>query len=571
MASRISLPSAAVFVALLSGALGAAPLHPQTAPASQDSYSTKIQPLLGKYCYKCHGPQLKPKADLNLAKFSSEASIRENRKVWKEVLTKTLVKEMPPDDFQPQPSQEERDTISRFVEAALDRIDPNAPKVAGRVVSHRLNRIEYRNTVRDLLGVDYNVFNDFPHDDVGYGFDNIGDVLSTPPLLLEKYVAAARKIADQAVAGKDKDKLIFTSKPGGTDAPAAPAPALGAKPKTNRDYAKECLTKLGTRAFRRTIQSDEVERLLKLYDVGEKMEAGDFEKAMKLPIRGLLISPYFLLRIEAEGFVDTYPLAPFEVASRLSYFLWSSMPDDELLESAKSGKILNSKELEAQTLRMMKDPKAFALADNFTPQWLQIRRLEDMRFDAGRFPSVDASLKKDMIQEAVLFFEAVMKEDLSVLTFLDSDFTFVNDRLARLYGLVGSGNFQKIKLTDPRRGGVLTMAAVLAATSDPDRTSLVKRGKWVLETILATPPPPPVPDAANLKDDPEVARLPLRQRMEKHRSDPNCASCHKRMDPIGFGFENYDAIGAGATRTRARRWIRPPNFRMGRSSTAPSS
>jgi len=539
VASRISLLLVGAFIALL---FGATPLLPQTAPATQDSFAAKVQPLLGKYCYKCHGPQLKPKADLNLTKYSSEASIRENRKVWKEVLTKTLVKEMPPEDFQPQPTQEERDTISRFIEAALDRVDPNAPKVAGRVVSHRLNRIEYRNTIRDLLGVDYNPFNDFPHDDVGYGFDNIGDVLSMPPLLLEKYVAAARKIADQAVTGKDKDKLIFISKPGGAAEPATAG--VAAKPKTNRDFAKDCLTKLGTRAFRRTVQSDEIERLLKLYDAGEKQEGGEFEKAMKLPIRGLLISPNFLLRVEAEGFADTYPLTPFELASRLSYFLWSSMPDDELLELAKSGKILNQKELEAQTLRMLKDPKAFALADNFTPQWLQIRRLEDMKFDAGRFPAADAQMRKDMIQETVLFFEAVMKEDLSVLNFLDADFTFVNDRLARLYGLAGGGNFQKIKLSDPRRGGVLTMAAVLAATSDPDRTSLVKRGKWVLETILATPPPPPVPDAANLKDDPEAARLPLRQRMEKHRTDPNCASCHKRMDPIGFGFENYDAIGA---------------------------
>jgi mono/diheme cytochrome c family protein len=538
---RHSIFLSGTFVALLFGAFGASPLLPQTAPPSQDSYVAKIQPLLGKYCYKCHGPQLKPKADLNLTKYGSESAIRENRKIWKEVLTKTLVKEMPPEDFQPQPTQEERDTLSRFIAAALDRIDPGAPKVAGRVVSHRLNRIEYKNTIRDLLGVDYNPFNDFPHDDVGYGFDNIGDVLSMPPLLLEKYVAAAKKIADQAVTGKEKDRLIFTSKPGAAADASAPP---GAKPKTNRDFAKECLTKLGTRAFRRMIQSDEIERLLKLYDVGEKMEGGDFEKSMKLPIRGLLSSPYFLLRIEAEGFADTYPLAPFELASRLSYFLWSSMPDDELLESAKTGKILNLKELEAQTTRLLKDPKAFALADNFTPQWLQIRRLEDMKFDAARFPSADAQMRKDMIQETVLFFEAVQKEDLSVLTFLDSDFTFVNDRLARLYGLAGGGSFQKVKLSDPKRGGVLTMAAVLAATSDPDRTSLVKRGKWVLETILATPPPPPVPDAANLKDDPEAARLPLRQRMEKHRTDPNCASCHKRMDPIGFGFENYDAIGA---------------------------
>ena len=536
MASRGSIFTAGAFVALTCGALGAAPLYPQTAPVSQDSYASKVQPLLGKFCYKCHGPQLKPKADLNLTKYSSEASIRENRKIWKEVLTKTLVKEMPPDDFQPQPTQEERDTLTRFIEAALDRIDPNAPKVAGRVVTHRLNRTEFKNTIRDLLGVDYNVANDFPHDDVGYGFDNIGDVLSMPPLLLEKYVAAAKKIAGEAVTGKDKDKLIFIAKPGGNDA--------AGKPRPNRDVAKEVLTKLATRAFRRTVQQDEVDRLLKLFDAGEKLEGGDFEKSMKLPIRGLLVSPYFLFRVEAEGFADTYPLAPFELASRLSYFLWSSTPDDELLDLAKSGKLLNGQVLEAQTLRLLKDPKAIAFSENFTPQWLQVRRLEDMRFDATRFPGMDAGMKHDMVYETVLFFDAVMREDLSVLNFLDSDFTFVNDRLARLYGLVGGGTFQKIKLTDPKRGGVMTMAAVLAATSDPDRTSLVKRGKWVLETILSTPPPPPVPDAANLKDDPEAVKLPLRQRMEKHRTDPNCASCHKRMDPIGFGFENYDAIGA---------------------------
>ncbi|HLY74683.1 MAG TPA: DUF1592 domain-containing protein [Planctomycetota bacterium] len=537
MAFRISLPSAGAFIAVVFGVVGVAPLHPQAAPASQDAFASKIQPLLGKYCYKCHGPQLKPKGDLNLTRYASESAIRENRKIWKEVLTKTLVKEMPPDDFQPQPTQEERDTLSHFIEGALDRVDPNAPRVAGRVVSHRLNRIEYRNTIRDLLGVDYNPYNDFPHDDVGYGFDNIGDVLSMPPLLLEKYVAAARKIADQAVVGKEKDRLIFIAKPGAADP--------SGKPKPNRDLAKDCLTKLGTRAFRRTVQSDEIERLLKLYDAGEKMEGGDFEKAMKLPIRGLLVSPNFLLRIEAEGFADTYPLAPFELASRLSYFLWSSMPDDELLELARTGKILNPKELETQAIRMLKDPKAFALAENFTPQWLQIRRLEDMKFDSGRYPSADTQLRKDMIQETVLFFEAVMKEDLSVLTFLDADFTFVNDRLATLYGLVGGGNFQKIKLSDPRRGGVLTMAAVLAATSDPDRTSLVKRGKWVLETILGTPPPPPLPDAGELKDETDLDRkLSLRHRLEKHRADPSCAACHKRMDPIGFAFENYDPIGA---------------------------
>ena len=541
MSHRLRLTVAGVFVALILGAIGAAPVHPQAAAPSQDPFAAKIQPLLAKYCFKCHGSGAKPKADLNLTTATSEASIRGNRKIWKELLNKLRTKEMPPDDFQPQPSQEERDTLVKYVETALNRVDLNAPKTAGRVTCRRLNRTEYRNTVRDLLGVDFNPVGDFPHDDVGYGFDNIGDVLTMPPLLMEKYVAAARKIADQAVTGKEKDKLIFTAKP----AAAGEAAPAGAKPKTNRDVAKEVLSKLAFRAFRRPPQADEIERLLKLYDVGEKQEGGDFEKAMKLPIRGLLISPHFLFRVESEQGADTYPLGAYEVASRVSYFLWSSMPDDELLDVAKSGKLLDPKVLDAQTRRMIEDPKSISLAENFAPQWLQIRRLEDMRFDPAKFPGMDAQLKKDMIQEAVLFFHEVMTQDFTILVFVDVNFTFLNDRLARHYGLPapGGSGFQKVKLSDPRRGGVVTMGAVLAATSDPDRTSLVKRGKWVLETIMASPPPPPIPDAANLKDDPEALKLPLRQRMEKHRTDPNCASCHKRMDPIGFALENYDAIG----------------------------
>jgi len=496
---------------------------PPAAPSPQEVFDSKVKPLLGKYCYKCHGPQLKPKADLNLVKYQSETAVRENRKLFREVLTHIHTRQMPPAEATAQPSPEERLAITQWIEGALNRVDKNAPKGAGRVVWRRLNRTEYRNTVRDLLGADFDP-RDFPSDDVGYGFDNIGDVLSLPPLLLEKYVAASGKIADQALAGPGKDKLVLVPKPDASKPP--------------REQARAILERLLLRAYRRPPLPDDVERHLRLFDAGEKLDPS-FEGAFKLPLRGILISPHFLFRIEMDGMGETYPVNEFELASRLSYFLWSSMPDDELLEKAAKG--LLRKELDAQVARLVKDPRSIALGENFATQWLQVRRLDEVKFDPKQFPGADAALKKDMIDEVVRFFDAVVREDRSVLDLLDADFTVVSDRLARHYGISGSG---RVKLADARRGGILTMGAILAATSDPDRTSPVKRGKWVLEAVLGQAPPPPIPDAANLKVEPGDARLSLRQRMERHRADPNCASCHNRMDPIGFGFENYDATGA---------------------------
>jgi hypothetical protein len=522
-------------IALCAALAAAGTVGAQSAPgpAGAPAFETKIKPLLNKYCYKCHGPQLKPKADLNLLKFQTDQALRENRRLSKEMLVKLHAREMPPADYADQPTPEERAALAQWIDDAINKLDPSGPRLAGRVVWRRLNRTEYRNTVRDLLGVDFDP-RDFPTDDVGYGFDNIGDVLSIPPLLVEKYVAAAKKIADLAVAGPRKDALIFTAKPD----PAKP----------RREAAKAILQTLLLRAFRRPPLPDELERWTKLYEQAEKVDA-TFEGAMKLPLRALLISPHFLFRVENESAIGdatgAYPISDWEFASRLSYFLWSSMPDDELLEAAKKGSLRNPKVLDAQIARLIKDPRSRELAENFATQWLQIRRLEEVKFDAKQFPGFDDRLRQDMIQEAVLFFEAVLKEERSALDLLDADFTFLNGRLAQHYGLPPppGSDFQRVKLGDGRRGGVLTMAAVLAATSDPDRTSPVKRGKWVLESILGTPPPPPVPDAANLKPEPGDASLTLRQRMERHRKDPNCASCHNRMDPIGFGLENYDAVG----------------------------
>jgi hypothetical protein len=221
------------------------------------------------------------------------------------------------------------------------------------------------------------------------------------------------------------------------------------------------------------------------------------------------------------------------------------MPDDELFALAERGKL--RKTLDAQVRRMLKDPRARALVENFAGQWLQIRNLKLIAPDTVQFPEFDDSLRAAMERETQLFFEAIMKEDRSVLDFLDSDYTFVNERLARLYGIAGVGGeqFQRVSLKGSQRGGLLTQASILTITSNPTRTSPVKRGKWILENILGTPPPPPPPDVPELKEGKEaVLSGTLRQRMEQHRANTLCASCHARMDPIGFGFENFDGIGA---------------------------
>jgi hypothetical protein len=288
------------------------------------------------------------------------------------------------------------------------------------------------------------------------------------------------------------------------------------------------------------VTDEEVARFLTLFDKATK-QGDSLEQAMKLPLRAILVSPNFLFRVEtSEG-----PLSDPELATRLSYFLWSSMPDEELFAHARAGRL--RQELDAQVHRMLQDPRASALAENFAVQWLQVRRLSTLTPDPIAFPQFDEDLRGAMAQEAVLFFESVLREKRSVGDLLDTNYTFLNERLARHYGIEGvvGPQMRRVRLGDPRRGGILTMAGVLAVTSTATRTSAVKRGKWVLESVLGAPPPPPLPDAGTLKENsPDVAAVSLRKRLELHRADPKCASCHAIMDPIGFGFENYDAIGA---------------------------
>jgi hypothetical protein len=330
------------------------------------------------------------------------------------------------------------------------------------------------------------------------------------------------------------------------------------------ERTRELLKKLVTRAFRRPPEADEVERLAKLVESAEK-QGLPWETAMRRGVQAVLVSPKFLFRVELDDRPDSpqqHPIDEYQLASRLSYFLWSSMPDEELFALAERKEL--SKNLPAQVRRMLADPKSKSLVDQFAMQWLQVGRLDTFVPDAKQFPTFNEQLRKAMRRETELFFESIVREDRNIFMLLDSDYTFLNEPLAKHYRIVDTnGNragqaptrpvgqpirgeeFQRVSLADGERGGLLTQASLLAASSTPTRTSPVKRGNWVLERILGTPPPPPPPNVPPLPESPQaIEAASVRQRLEQHRANAVCANCHARIDPIGFAFENYDSVGA---------------------------
>ena len=525
-----------VLVALTGANRSAADDAPKPKPADSVAFGKDVIPLLKSYCTNCHGGA-KPKGGMALDAFKEERTALTQRTLWENVAKNLRSGDMPPEGKK-KPTAKEMDTITAWIDSRLGAVDCTQ-KNPGRVTIRRLNRVEYNNTIRDLLGVPFQPADDFPADDIGYGFDNIGDVLSLPPLLMEKYLAAAEKIVAAAMRSPESKRRIFI------------CPLEDGK---RMECARKIFDNFATRAYRRPAKPEELDRLHRLVQYAEQ-QGDDFEKGIQLGVQAILASPHFLFRIETDkgqkGELPVAPVSEFELATRLAYFLWSSMPDDELFGLAKEGKLRTPGVLESQVRRMLKDPKARALVENFAGQWLNTRNLKALAPDPKLFPSFDEALRTAMLNETEFFFEAVMKEDRSVLDFLDADFTYVNERLAKHYGIpeVKGNEFRKVKLTDDRRGGLLTQASILTVTSNPTRTSPVKRGKWILENILGTPPPPPPPDAGELSEAKEaIASASLRQRMELHRANPSCAICHARMDPLGFGFENYDAIGAWRAR-----------------------
>ncbi len=343
--------------------------------------------------------------------------------------------------------------------------------------------------------------------------------------------------------------------------------------RTRQQAAKEVIAKFGARAFRRPLTADEVKHYAGIFAAMDAPEVS-FERAMKPALLALLVSPHFLYRVEPDRAARSadggYSLDGYELASRLSYFLWSSMPDDELFAAAASGKLTDDAELTRQTHRMLADPRASALAQNFATQWLGIRSVENFQPEKKRFGELGTALRNAVLQEPVLIFQDILDRDLSLLALIDADFTFANEDLGKLYKLTlpplpdeqqkKEGERRKMRRIplppDAHRGGVMTTAAVLMASSHPTHTSLVKRGKWVLDNFLGTPPPPPSPNVPALPDRAESGeKLTMRQQVEQHRADPNCAACHKRMDPIGFALENFDAIGRWRDKDESKQTI----------------
>jgi hypothetical protein len=303
------------------------------------------------------------------------------------------------------------------------------------------------------------------------------------------------------------------------------------------------------RAFRRPATDEEVGKFVDLVEL-VVARGGTFEQGIQIAVTGVLVSPHFLFRIENDPSPDDFKksraLNDFELATRLSYFLWSTMPDDELFQLAEKGQLQRDEVLISQVKRMLADKKSQALIDNFASQWLNLRSLEEVSVDTTKFKSFDERLRRDLQTETLLFFESVMRENRSVLDLIDGQYTFLNERLAKHYEVAGvkGDNFRKVALDDTRRAGVLTHGSILTLTSNPTRTSPVKRGKWIMDNILGAAPPEPPPDVPELAVTQEKnPNASLREQLELHTKDPSCAVCHVQMDPLGFGLENFDAIG----------------------------
>ncbi|MGH9671537.1 MAG: DUF1592 domain-containing protein, partial [Bryobacteraceae bacterium] len=457
-------------------------------------------------------------------------------RIWSKVLARVRDGEMPPKG-KPAPAVEQREKFSSWIENTLARAACADGITPGPSPIRRLNRNEYGATLRDLLNIHFNAGHALPADGAGgEGFDNAAETLFLSPLHAEKYLEAAKAALEYGARDPRSRSRFLLAEPNATT--------------TAEQAARKTLEPFLPRAFRRPAAPGEIERYLKLFRTAQAQNR-TFEDSILYALQGVLISPSFLFRIE-EPNPTPGPrlLGDYEIASRLSYFLWGAMPDQTLFDLAAKGGLNTPEALSEQVVRLLRDQKARDFAESFVEQWLNTRELgRDIKPDEKLFPTYyDAELKAAIRYEPILFFQEILAENLSLLNLLDSRHTFLNNRLQRHYGysLPGQTQFMKHAVLPEghRRGGFVGMAAVLAVSSLPHRTSPVLRGKWVLDSVLGTPPPPPPPDVPEIEETHGAANpKTLRERLEQHRRVPVCASCHSRIDPLGFGLENYDVLG----------------------------
>ncbi len=506
------------------------------------TFRTEVTPFIKTYCFECHGEN-KRKGGVTFHYAVSRPEGGEFRKNWQLALVQLKAHEMPPEDKK-QPTDEERLKFAEWM-ASLKYLSPKDP---GQFVIRRLTKVEFGNTLHSFLGVDPAVAAELPDDVAGPGYLN-----ALSPMQTEQYLDIANAVLDRVLGPKDgppteAQKRLFGE-------PAVLVPETEPKPKPApcgdlREAAKAVARLLAHRAYRRPASEGEIETLAKVFELAQANKLS-YPASLRLMLKAILVSPQFLFITpgkEPEPGKAVVPLDDYQLASRLSYFLWATMPDAELLALADSGTLHELPVLRAQVKRMLKDGQSRALFDGFGVQWLGIAGLESKTFDLAKFPQMTPAMRASMYDEVRLVFESVVRENRSVVSLVDCDYTYLNGTLAELYGLkdgVAGPEMRRVTLTDANRGGILGMSGILAMTSFPDRTSAVKRGVWVLEQVLGehVPPAPPNVPALDKQDHKKVANLTLRQRTELHRTNVVCANCHKILDPIGFGLENFDAIG----------------------------
>ncbi len=498
---------------------------------AQKTFRENVNPFITTYCMDCHGNK-KRKGGFNFQPALKKPGGPESNRLWRQALVNVKAHDMPPDDADKQPTDAERQIFVDWIPKAKFL----SPKDPGPFVIRRLTKIEYGNTLHDLMGVDPAVANELPDEVFGAGYLNTLSSLQS-----EQYLGIANAVLDQilplsSASPTKMQKRLFGEppKPGSDVRAAARAVALS----------------LARNAYRRPPSEAELDVLLGVFDLARQNKLA-YPAALRLMLKAILVSPQFLFITparEAETGHAITPLDDYQLASRLSYLLWATMPDAELSALADSGKLHEPAVLRAQVSRLLADKRSRALFDGFGAQWLGLGDLKNKTFDTAKFPQMTKEMRAVMVDEARLFFESIVCDNRSVVSLVDSDYTFLNGTLATVYGMekaVTGPAMRKVKLTDANRGGILGMPGILAVTSFPNRTSAVKRGVWVLEQVLGehVPPAPPNVPALEKQDQKKVANLTLRQRTELHRTNAVCANCHKILDPIGFGLENFDAIG----------------------------